>query len=168
MSKAFTRESDDEQELRPANRPASVLPEGAPNYLTADGAERLKKELERLTNEDLPGLQQAGDEASRDQRWRIEQRILEISETLNSAQVVSPPAKPWDQVSFGAIVTVRKPDNEEVTYRLVGVNEVDLDRNWVSWQAPVARALMNARIGRSVPVQLPAGRTELVVLNIAY
>jgi transcription elongation factor GreB len=168
MSKAFTRESDDELDLRPANRLASVLPEGTPNYLTADGAEQLKKELARLTNEDLPGLQQGGDDASRDQRWRMENRILEISETLNSAQIVSPPAKPWDQVSFGAMVTVRRPDHEEVTYRLVGVNEVDLDRNWVSWQAPVARALMNARIGQSVPVQLPAGRIELVVLNIAY
>jgi transcription elongation factor GreB len=168
MSKAFTRESDDEPETRLAGKPAAVLPAGTPNYLTPDGAERLRKELERLMIEERPGLQQAGeDEANRELR-RIDQRIHEVSEALNSAEVVPVPPRPWDQVNFGAIVTVRKADKEEVTYRLVGVGEVDLDRGWVSWLTPVARALMNARRGERVPVELPGGRTEFEILNIAY
>lgn len=157
MSKAFTRESDDAPDGPLAGRPASVLPAGAPNYLTPDGAARLREELERLVSEERTG-----------EVRRVEQRSHEISEILGSAQVASVPARPWDQVSFGAMVTVRKLDGEETAYRIVGVDEVDLDRGWVSWLTPVARALMNARIGQRVPLQLPGGRTELEILNIAY
>jgi transcription elongation factor GreB len=168
MSKAFTRESDDAPETRLAGRSAAVLPAGTPNYLSPDGAERLREELERLTIEERPGLQRAGeDEANRELR-RIDQRIHEVSEALSSAEVVTVPPRPWDQVKFGAIVTVRKADKEEVTYRIVGVNEVDLDLGWVSWLTPVAKALMNARLGERVAAELPGGRTEFEILKIAY
>ncbi|HET6408410.1 MAG TPA: GreA/GreB family elongation factor [Chthoniobacteraceae bacterium] len=168
MSKAFTRESDDEPEMRPLGKPAAVLPAGAPNYLTPDGAERLRKELERLTVEERPPLQLSEKGEASSELRRIDQRIREISETLQSAEVVSPPRRPWDQVTFGAIVTARKAREGEVTYRIVGVDEVDLDRGWVSWLTPVARALMNARLGERVPLELPGGHTELEILNIAY
>jgi transcription elongation factor GreB len=168
MSKAFTRESDDEPEAPLPARPATLLPPGTPNYLTEDGAVRLRAELDRLINEEQPALQRSGGEKPGTELRRVDQRIREISEILGSAQVVPAPPAPWHQVGFGAIVTVRKPDGEEITYRLVGVDEVDLDRAWVSWLTPVARALMNARLGDHVPVQLPRGRTEFEVLKIEY
>lgn len=168
MSKAFTRESDDAPDTSLAGRPAAVLPEGTPNYLTPDGAEQLRRELERLASEVRPALQQSGDETQSSDLRRVDQRVREVSEILSSGTVVTPPERPWEQVAFGAIVTVRKRDGEEVTYRIVGLAEVNLDRGWVSWLTPVAKALMNARIGERVFLQLPGGQTELEVLDISY
>jgi transcription elongation factor GreB len=145
-----------------------LLPPGTPNYLTEDGAHRLRAERDRLLNEEQPALLQAGEEKSRSELRRVDHRIREISESLRSAQVVPAPPSPWEQVAFGAVVTVRKPDHMQVTYRIVGVDEVDLDRAWVSWLTPVARALMNARLGERVPVELPGGRTEFEILKITY
>ena len=168
MSKAFTRESDDAPEEPQFSRPASVLPPGAPNYLTPGGAERLRMELERLTEQERPAVQASSADDVKARLRAVDQRILEIGEALGSARILPPPPKPWDRVSFGASVTVRMADGEEVTYRIVGVDEVDLDRGWVSWLTPVAKALMNARLGERVTLQLPGGRTELEVLGILY
>lgn len=168
MSKAFTRESDDAPDEPLVGRPAAVLPDGTPNYLTSDGAERLRRELERLISEVRPALHQSGAETQSGELRRVDQRIREVSEILSSPKVVPPPERPWEEVGFGAIVTVRKRDGEEVTYRIVGLAEVDLDRGWVSWLTPVARALMNARIGERVSLQLPGGPTELEILDISY
>jgi transcription elongation factor GreB len=168
MSKAFTRESDDVSEAPLAGRLATVLPEGTPNYLTVDGAEALQKELDRLMTEDRPALHLSNLDDSGAQLRRIDQRIREISETMASAKILPPPPRPWSEVVFGAVVTARKPKGDEVTYRIVGVAEVDLDRGWISWLSPVARALMNARVGDRVPLQLPGGITELEILAVSY
>jgi transcription elongation factor GreB len=168
MSKAFTRESDDIPETPLAGRPAAVLPSGTPNYLTPDGAETLQKELDRLITEERPALQLSSEDEASAQLRRIDQRIREISETLASAKVLPPPPRPWNEVAFGAMVTARRPDRDEVTYRIVGVAEVDLDRGWISWLTPVARGLLNARVGDRVHLQLPGGSTELEILTVFY
>ena len=137
MSKAFTRESDDELDLSLPAKQAAILPAGTPNYLTPDGTDRLRRELDRLITEDRPALQRAGAEENNGPLRRIDHRIREISEVLGSAQIIPPPSRPWNRAAFGAIVTARKSNQEEVTYRIVGINEVDLDRGWVSCLSPV-------------------------------
>ena len=79
-----------------------------------------------------------------------------------------PPAPPWDQVRFGTTVTVRKPSGDETRYRIVGVDEMDVDRDWVSWLSPIARALLNARLGQRVRFKFPSGEEELEITAIAY
>ena len=156
MSKAFTRESDDAPE--PPVRPRAVpsLPPGTKNYLTPGGATKLQEELDRLIATVPPRPTPIG------------QRIAHLQRSLLTAEVVPPPTAPWDTVRFGATVTVREPGGEETGYRLVGVDETDLDRDWISWLSPIARVLLNARLGQRVNFKFPAGEQELEIADIRY
>jgi transcription elongation factor GreB len=156
MSKAFTRESDDGPEVTATPTPRSPLPPGAKNYITPDGAERLRAELNRLRQQDRSSASEL-----------LKQQILRLQESLTSAVIV-PPAAETDRVRFGATVTVRDRRGEESVYRIVGVDETDLDRNWVSWLSPIARALMNARVGERVRFKFPSGEEQLEVVRIVY
>lgn len=169
MSKAFTRESDDGPEIPLRPRRVSPLPPGTKNYFTASGARRLREELtavltperDRLAN--LP----AGEETT-SRLQAIDERIEQIEQTLASAVVVETPEPPHDHVRFGATATVRHKNNEQSSYRIVGVDETDIDRDWISWLSPIAKALLNARAGQKVRIKLPAGEDELTVLEIRY
>lgn len=152
MSKAFTKEDDDLPEP-PLARPAASPP-GGRNYLTPDGAQRLREELDRLL---------AGGTADQSSR-----RIQRLRQVLRTAVVMPPPSGSEEQVRFGALVTVRHANGEETQYRLVGADETDLDRNWISWRSPVAAALLKARKGERVRLRLPGGEESLEIVDIAY
>ncbi len=170
MSRAFVRESDVPQlpELPPL---VSPLPPGARNYFTAGGARRLREELTRLLDTERPRLAKApaDDLDAKHELQVLDQRIRYVQESLRTAEVVPPPpAEAPGVVHFGATVTVREPDGAESRYRIVGVDETDLDRNWVSWLSPLARALLNAKLGGRVVLQAPRGARELVIAEIEY
>jgi len=167
MSKAFTRESDDAPE-RPVTRQSSALPPGAKNYLTPDGAQRMRAELESLERERLGLTAPSSSDHAKTRLQELERRVLHIKQILESAVVVPPPATEEDRVRFGATVTVRETNGEETQYRIVGVDETDFDRGWVSWLSPIARALVNAQVGRRVKFKSPAGDTELEIVRVAY
>ncbi|MST94810.1 MAG: transcription elongation factor GreB [Pedosphaera sp.] len=168
MSKAFTRESDDAPD-RPLPARPSTLPPGAKNYLTSDGAQRLGAELERLVQVERPRLAAlTEDAAARQQLQILDRRIQQIEQSLRSAVVVPPPVVRDQRVRFGATVTVREPDGGESFYRIVGVDETDLDRGWVSWLSPIAKALLNAEPGQRVRLKLPAGDVELEVTGVSH
>jgi len=172
MSKAFTRESDDASEKPISPRPSSALPPGAKNYVTPDGAERLRGELQRLVQEERPRLAVGADEdddAVKRKLQRLDQRIQQIEDSLRSAVITPPPENAEDRqrVRFGATVTVRR-NSGMVRYRIVGVDEADPDEGWVSWPSPVARALMQARVGERVRFRFPSGEEELEVVSIGY
>jgi transcription elongation factor GreB len=86
---------------------------------------------------------------------------------LHSAEIVPPPAPPWDQVRFGATVTVRAGSRSESRYRIVGVGEADADRGWVSWLSPIAKVLLNARRGQRLHFKCPSGEELLEVVDIS-
>ena len=168
MSKAFTRESDEVPE-QPILLRLPTLPPGTKNYLTPDGARRLREELDRLMQVERPQATAAAEGSdARGSLPSLDQRILHLQESLHTAVVVPPPAPPHEQVRFGATVTVRERGGEESRYRLVGVDETDIDRGWVSWLSPIARALLNARLGQRVRFKSPAGERELEITGIAY
>ena len=108
------------------------------------------------------------DEDGKRQLQLMDQQIFQLQQALQSADIVAPPASPDDRVRFGATVTVREPNGVESHYRIVGVDEAAAERGWVSWQSPVARALMNARPGEKVPFKFPTGDTQLEIRAIAY
>ncbi len=97
----------------------------------------------------------------------IDQRIYQLQQSLQSAQVISPPKGPAPSVTFGATVTVRGPDGPEV-FKIVGVDEIDHELGHISWLSPVARALMSAKVGQQVRFKYPCGEEELEVISIAY
>ena len=169
MSRAFVRESDVPQlpELPPQLSP---LPPGAKNYLTAAGAEGLRAELARLRDAERPRLASAApdDIDAKRELQVLDQRLRYLQESLRTAELVATVPGPTDTVRFGTTVTVREQNATETRYRIVGVDETDLDRNWVSWLSPIARALNNARVGERVKFKAPRGMRELEIVAIAY
>jgi transcription elongation factor GreB len=169
MSRAFVRESDVPQlpDLPPL---VSPLPPGARNYLTPAGAQRLRDELARLRDTERPQLAAAPAEDVDAKRalQLLDQRIRYLQESLRTADITDITPGPTDVVRFGSTVTVREPNGTETRYRIVGVDETDLDRNWVSWLSPIARALMNARPGERIQFKAPRGVRELEILAVEY
>lgn len=168
MSKAFTRESDDDDELQSsALSPALLaLPPGVKNYLTSDGARCMRDELGKLLEAQQaasPGG--ASGTGAADQDVLTHRRIAYLRHCLDTAVVVEPPAEP-DRVAFGTTVKVQDPAGRQTQYRIVGIAEVDLDRNWVSWISPLARALVGKRCGDKVRVSIPEGPQELKIIAI--
>ncbi len=169
MSKAFTRESDDAPERPARPRRVSTLPPGTKNYLTASGAASFREELERVEMVERPALAALPEsDPRREHLMALDDRLAQLRDTLASAVIVEPPAPPHEQVRFGATVTVHHARGETVRYRIVGVDETDLDRDWISWLSPLARALLNARPGDTLRVRLPAGDDQLTILEIGY
>lgn len=168
MSRAFVRESDDQPEL-PIARQASALPPGAKNYLTPGGAARMREELRDLLESERPALvSQSSEPEAKRRLLALDQRIQQLEESLQSAEIVRPSPEGEKIVRFGATVTIKRSDGEEDSYRIVGVDEIDLERSWVSWASPIARALTNARIGERVRFKFPSGEESLEILRVEY
>ena len=144
MSRAFIKEDVDPPERSGRKRSASGLPPGATNYMTARGAKRLRDELQKLR------VTNAGSE-----------RIGELEHILASVHVVDPPDPASNSVSFGATVTVKDKKGLAETYTVVGVDELDLEPDAVSWISPIGKALLAADMGDAI--RLADGRTANVV-----
>ena len=158
MSRAFVRESDDAGEQLPPSRPP--LPPGVTNYITPDGAKRMEAELDRL-------LEQKRNCGSEEERKRLEAQVRDLQGRVQSLVIAPPPAS-LETISFGTTATVRDSRGEETTYRIVGIEEVDLERDWISWRSPLARALLSHRVGDKVQFNAPAGTQEFEVLEVSY
>ena len=149
MSKAFTREDDDAPEPPPRPRRVSSLPFGTKNYITADGAARMRDELARLVEVGRPSIAVVtGHPDGIERRSAVDARIVAIQQVLGSAVVVASPSPPWEEVRSGATVGTRDRRGETATYRIVGVDETDLGNDHVSWISPVAKAFLNGRMER--------------------
>ncbi|HET7772375.1 MAG TPA: transcription elongation factor GreB [Burkholderiaceae bacterium] len=181
MSKAFTKETDGDDEDVEAGAPA--IPPGSKNYITPAGHQRLKDELLHLLDVERPEVvrvvswaasngdrSENGDYLYGKKRLReIDRRIRFLGKRLDIAEVVDPARQPnRDQVFFGAQVLIARADGTEQTVRIVGIDEVDPARGDVSWISPIARALLKAREGDTVHVQTPAGKEPVDVLEIRY
>ena len=125
--------------------------------------------LQQLVEVTRPGLANASDDPdAKRQLARLDQRIMQLEESLQSAEIVPAPDGPADVVRFGATVTVRESDGSETRYRIVGVDEIDLDRNWVSWMSPIAKALLNGKRGQRIRFKFPSGEETLEIIDIRY
>jgi transcription elongation GreA/GreB family factor len=144
VSRAFIKEDVDPPERSGRKRSASGLPPGATNYITARGSKRLRDELQKLR------AANAGSE-----------RIVELEHILASVHVVDPPGSASNSVGFGATVTVKDEKGLSETYTVVGVDEVDLEPDAVSWISPIGKALLAADMGDSI--RLADGRTAKIV-----
>ncbi|SFK61940.1 transcription elongation factor GreB [Falsiroseomonas stagni] len=172
-------EDDDEDEEGPPG-----LPPGTPFYMTPAGAAALREELRKLLEEERPkvvevvswaaGLGDRSENADYQYGKRrlrqIDSRVRFLRKRLEKVQVVDPAAQARrDQVFFGATVTyARASDDAEVTITIVGVDEAESSQGRISWVAPVARALLGAKVGDTRKLRTPAGAEEIEVVDIAY
>lgn len=169
MSKAFTREENDGPDIPDLPPLSPVLAPGARNYITAAGAQKLRDELQRSVEITRPSLASSSDDPdAKRQLAKLDRRIMQLEESLHSADIVSPPEGPAEVVHFGTTVTVREGDGNEATYRIVGVDEIDIDRGWVSWLSPIAKALLNNKRGQRVRFKFPSGEETLEIVDIRY
>jgi transcription elongation factor GreB len=164
MSKAFTRESD-EAEDAPARPLGAELPAGVKNYMTPEGAARLRAEVEHLTHVARHAAGASGDARA---LREADQRLGFLSRRVELLEVIDPRTQPADQVRFGATVTVRGEDGAERRYQIVGVDEADPARGALSWRSPLATALLGARVGDTVAFRSPRGDEELEVVMVRY
>ncbi|HEX8077355.1 MAG TPA: GreA/GreB family elongation factor [Chthoniobacterales bacterium] len=169
MSKAFTRDENEGPDIPEVPPTASLLAPGAKNYITPEGARKLREELQRLVEVTRPGLVEARDDPdAKRQLARVDQRIMQLEESLHAAEIVEPASGPIDVVRLGTYVTVVESSGEETTYRIVGVDETDADNNWVSWMSPIARALLNRKRGEQVRFKFPSGEETLEIKEVRY
>lgn len=180
MSKAFVKESDDEDDLD-ASTPS--IPAGTKNYMTPEGHKRMKEELLHLIDVERPEVvrvvswaasngdrSENGDYIYGKRRLReIDRRIRFLTKRLDIAEVVDPSVHHGsDQIFFGASITYENHAGEEYTVTIVGIDELDPLNGKISWISPVARALTKAREGDSVVLKTPAGVDELTILAVSY
>ncbi len=180
MSKAFTRESDGDDEDEGGLPP---LPAGTRNYITPRGYARLRAELLHLIDEERPQVVEVvhwaasngdrsenGDYLYGKKRLReIDRRIRFLTKRLEIAEVADPSVHHGrDQVFFGATVRYADEAGDEREVTIMGIDEADSAQGQVSWISPIARALLKAREGDLVKLQTPAGLQEIEVLAVRY
>src|SRR5881398_899609 len=130
MSRAFVKEDVDLPERSGRKRSVSGLPPGATNYITARGVKHLRDELQNL---------RAANASS--------ERVAELEQILASVHVVDPPDPASNSVAFGATVTVKDKKGASETLTIVGVDELNFERDAVSWISPLGKALLAANMG---------------------
>mgnify|MGYP004703006261 FL=1 len=182
MSKAFTKETDadDGADDTPG---AAALPAGGKNYITPAGHQRLRTELLHLLDVERPRVVEVvhwaasngdrsenGDYLYGKKRLReIDRRIRFLTRRLDIAVVVDPAQQHGsEQVFFGARVRYARADGSEATVQILGIDEAEPSLGQISWVAPVAQALLKARVGDEVRVHTPAGWELLEVLEVSY
>lgn len=187
MNKAFTREPEDGDDADDdAPEGAWTLPVGTRNYMTPGGFARLKAELDHLVGTERPALvatvswaasngdrSENGDYIYGKKRLReVDRRIRFLIKRLDLSQVVDSTGRDHgddaERVFFGATVTVVSGRGEERTVSIVGVDEIDTTRGYISWVSPMARALLKAAEGDTVTLQTPGGAEELTILRVEY
>jgi transcription elongation factor GreB len=166
MSKAFTKESDEGPGNEVHLEPKDPLPAGVKNYVTPEGAAALRDELSRLEREQRPKA--GGDKAAKKALEALERRTQFLRDRVANMLVVDPGSQDKDSVHFGATVTVADEEGNEKSYRIVGVDESDPSKGKISWISPIAKALISARVGDVVTLELPDGNAELEILQIEY
>jgi transcription elongation factor GreB len=182
MNKAFTKESDaaDEDDDEPS---LPALPQGSKNYLTPAGYKRLREELMSLLDVERPKVVEVvswaakngdrsenGDYLYGKKRLReIDRRIRFLTKRLDIAEVADPSVHHGsEQIFFGATVTYANEKGDERTITIKGIDETDNLAGEVSWIAPIARALLKARVGDEVSLMTPGGLEKLEVLEVEY
>jgi transcription elongation factor GreB len=151
-------------------------------YITPEGAKKLRAELDELWTKERPRVtQEVADAAAQGDRSEnaeyiygkrrlreIDRRVRFLSKRLDEVTVVSEAPSDPHRVFFGAHVTIEDQDGERRIYRIVGGDESDVDKGWISIDSPVARACIGKRCDDVVLVRAPRGEVEYTIVAVAY
>jgi transcription elongation factor GreB len=160
---------------RPPTRPGS-------QYITLEGANRLRVELDTLWRIERPQVTQAVSEAAaqgdrsenadyiygKRRLHEIDRRVRFLRKRLDGMVVVDQPPTDPQRIFFGAWVTVEDAKGEERLYRIVGPDEFDMDPNYISLDAPLGRALLGKTLDDDITLQLADGQKTLTITAIRY
>ncbi len=151
--------------------------------MTLEGFQRLETELKRLKTEERPDVIKAiatarehGDlsenaeyHAAKERQAFIEGRLNEIEEKIANAEVIDPSQFSGKTVKFGATVTVADEDtDEEITYQIVGEHEANIETGFLSFSAPLARAMIGKSVGDMIEVNTPKGAKGYEIIKVRF
>ncbi|RRJ84874.1 transcription elongation factor GreB [Aestuariirhabdus litorea] len=151
-------------------------------YITPQGAETLKQELDYLWRKKRPEVTQAVSEAAalgdrsenaeyiygKKQLREIDRRVRFLRKRLEKLVIVDHPPENQGRIYFGAWIELEKEDGARVNYRIVGPDEFDLKRGWISMDSPLAKALIGKATGDEVWVTLPSGEECFYIEAVQY
>ncbi len=148
-------------------------------YMSRAGLEKLKKELEMLTqrkkelSNEIGETREQGDlrenagyHFAREKQSETLRRINEIHDRISSAKIIDDLNLPKDEVTIGMKVTIRDADGDNYEYTLVGSEESDPSIGKISVHAPIAQGLLGHKVDEDVTIQLPGGPTQFKILKI--
>ncbi|MDP9001404.1 MAG: transcription elongation factor GreB [Myxococcota bacterium] len=171
------------------------MSEVGPHYITREGAKRLQEELaDLLHRQRAKVVQEVAEAAAQGDRSEnaeyiygkrklreIDRRIRWLTKRLESVTVVEPRAEAVEMVFFGAFVEVEDESGARACYRIVGEDEINVDKGFISWRSPLGRALLKKRAGDTAIFRRPSVRpgtegwrsdakleVELTVLSVRY
>lgn len=172
MTVQHDRDEHDDEEKKPSG----------PLYMTPEGFEKLRAELEYLGTVERPrvvqGVADAAAEGDRSEnaeyiygkkRLReIDRRMRFLRKILEAAQVIDPAIDRGDTVFFGATVVLESEQGERFRYQLVGEHETDAARGRISYRSPIGAALLRKSVDDEVVVDTPKGRKKLTIVEVIY
>ncbi len=159
----------------------SPAPSSSP-YITPHGAARLREELDHLWRRKRPAVTRAladaaaeGDRSEnaeyiyrKKQLAEIDRRIRYLRKRLAVIKVVDRPPDDIRRIFFGAWIRLENEDGEIFEYRIVGADEFDPRRNFISFDSPMARAALKRRAGDEITVEMPGGRATFTIAEVSY
>ena len=151
-------------------------------YITAEGAKTLREELHQLWKIERPQVTATVHEAAKNgdrsengdyiygkRRLReIDRRVRYLTKRLDEMEIIDRTPTDQSKIYFGAWVTVEDDDGNEKTYRIVGPDEFDIKRGYISMDSPLARALLGKRVDDEARYQTPEGERNLYIVAITY
>ncbi len=152
------------------------------NYITPQGAEKLRKELQQLIQVERPQVVETvswaasnGDRSENadyiygKRRLReIDNRIRFLTSRLELAEVIDPQLIQESKVVFGATVTIINEEEQCMTYQIVGEDEIDVKLGKISWKSPMAKALLGKKVGDEVKIEKPQSEEYATIETLQY
>ncbi len=153
---------------------------GRPGYITPEGYRRFEEEADRLWNVERPKMAKAvqvaaaeGDRSenaeyqySKQRLAAIDRRLRFLGKRLKALTIVDEQPPDDGRVYFGSWVTLEDEEGAEHTYRVVGPDEIDAEKKWISMDSPVGRALLSREVGDEIDVQTPKGHVAAEIVDV--
>ncbi|MDN3668209.1 GreA/GreB family elongation factor [Echinicola jeungdonensis] len=166
MSRGFVKEDD--QEEVPMVPPRADLPEGITNYVTQVGMDELLAERQMLLDE-RNNLDSANEKERRIASNHIKAKLQLLDARIATAKVVNLQDQPQDEIRFGATVKLKVGATKKVqTFQIVGVDEANISKGKIAFTSPLAKALIDKKVGEKAVLKLARGENVFDVLEIVY
>lgn len=166
MSRGHVKEDD--QEDLPMVPPRAFLPDGATNYVTPNGMDLLLTERQKLTDE-REQLDITDENERRIQSNFINSKLQLLNARIAMAKIIEPEQQAPGGIRFGASFTLKERKQQKLQhYQIVGVDEADISRGKISFISPLARILLNKKVGDIAILKLASKERVFEIINISY
>jgi len=166
MSRGFVKEDD--QEEVPIVPQRAYLPEGVTNFVTPFGMNQLLAEKQMLVNE-RNNLNNANENEKRITLNYINAKLQLLNNRIVEAKIVNQNEQSQNEIRFGAMITLKIEASKNIqTFQIVGVDEADISKGKVSFISPIAKVLINKKIGDKVILKQAKKDIVFEIINISY